>query len=73
MNKPDWKDSPEEANYLAQDRDGDWYWWTVMPRAATHLWIPESGDDNEAIPASASNEYNETEGWDLTLEARPSC
>lgn len=24
--KPDWKDAPDWAKYLAQDRDGTWLW-----------------------------------------------
>lgn len=24
--KPDWKDSPEWANWVAMDDDGEWYW-----------------------------------------------
>lgn len=30
--KPDWKDAPEWADYLAMDGDGEWYWFEVEPR-----------------------------------------
>ena len=29
--KPEWKDAPEWANYLAQDNDGMWYWYEFKP------------------------------------------
>lgn len=30
--KPDWKDAPEWANWLALDDDGDWVWHESRPR-----------------------------------------
>jgi hypothetical protein len=29
--KPDWKDAPEWAAFVAQDADGDWYWFEERP------------------------------------------
>lgn len=29
--KPDWKDAPEWAQWLAMDPDGDWYWFEAEP------------------------------------------
>lgn len=26
MSKPDWKDAPDWANWLAQEADGQWWW-----------------------------------------------
>lgn len=31
MSKPDWKDAPEWANYLAMDNDCEWYWFESEP------------------------------------------
>lgn len=31
MNKPDWKDAPEWAVWLAQDEDGLWWWHEQKP------------------------------------------
>ena len=31
--KPDWKDAPEWANYLAMDEDGYWCWYLRKPIA----------------------------------------
>lgn len=29
--KPDWLDAPEWARYLAQDGDGEWWWFEFKP------------------------------------------
>lgn len=29
--KPDWKDAPEWAEWLAMDADGEWYWYSKKP------------------------------------------
>lgn len=34
MNKPDWKDAPEWAEWLAQIASGDWYWYEEEPNAS---------------------------------------
>lgn len=37
--KPDWKDAPEWANYLAMDADGYWYWYENLPwKCADLAW-----------------------------------
>jgi hypothetical protein len=33
--KPDWKDSPDWAVYLAMDSYGDWYWYDRKPKVNT--------------------------------------
>lgn len=30
--KPDWKDAPAWANWLAMDDDGWWYWYEIQPK-----------------------------------------
>ena len=30
-NKPDWKDAPEWANWLAKDKNGCWFWYEDNP------------------------------------------
>lgn len=37
--KPDWKDAPEWANWLAMDEDGDWFWYSETPLAGGSSWI----------------------------------
>jgi hypothetical protein len=29
--KPNWKDLPKEAKYIAQDKNGDWFWFDNKP------------------------------------------
>ena len=31
MDKPDWKNAPWWANYLAQDIEGPWWWYEFQP------------------------------------------
>lgn len=38
MNKPDWKDAPEWAQYLAMDADGKWYWYEKQPILVRGRW-----------------------------------
>lgn len=66
MNKPDWKDAPEWANYFAQDPCGTWFWFEIKP-VAKGDWV--EGYINGRIELAQHRE----ESWNLTLEARPSC
>ena len=36
--KPDWKDAPEWANYLAMDEDGYWCWYLRKPIREDDCW-----------------------------------
>jgi hypothetical protein len=38
--KPDWKDAPEWANWLAMDEDGEWFWRESKPTVATDCFYP---------------------------------
>ena len=38
MNKPDWADAPEWAEWLAMDKDGSWYWYSLKPIADSDDW-----------------------------------
>lgn len=62
MSKPDWKDAPEWANYLARDEDGAWWWYEEKPHT------------NDAGEWFAYGRRRECEGyttWKNTLERRP--
>jgi hypothetical protein len=67
MNKPDWKDAPNWAKYLAQDMDWQWGWYENKPRISpySHTWFWEDGEWQEAIPVAENKE------WKETLEPRP--
>lgn len=63
MSKPDWKDAPERANYLAQDLDGRWYWFELEPYAyAGKLWATYGASWEAPV---------KNENWQQSLERRP--
>ena len=42
--KPNWKDAPEWANWLAMEGDGGWYWFEDEPKIGhDYTWIPVGG------------------------------
>jgi hypothetical protein len=45
--KPNWSDSPSWANYLAKDRDGEWFWTEDRP-VIKHTELEERPVHNEA-------------------------
>ena len=59
--KPDWKDAPEWARYLAMDSDGSWWWYKLRPNC-DDPWFWNSAGKAESIKIS---------GWQNTLEERP--
>ena len=67
MNKPDWKDAPEWANYLAaEDCDGEkiWCWFEFEP-----IW---SFDYKAWLLNKLRGRYARVGGDESTLEKRPS-
>lgn len=60
--KPDWKDAPEWADYLAQDKRGTWFWYENEPyNDGKHCWW-SSGQEEPAVTSP---------DWKQTLEKRP--
>jgi hypothetical protein len=59
VNKPDWKDAPEWANYLAMDRNGAWCWHEayVMPQYA--MWLSRV-HGRVQIASQPGDEWRET-------------
>lgn len=70
MSKPDWKDAPSWANWLAQDFCGDWAWYQGKPPIdeETQSWIWADPFNEEWMLASHSVP---SEDWRNTLEPRP--
>lgn len=61
--KPDWKDAPEWARYLAMDEHGTWCWYEEEPLKLTHIWVDSDGQYSYAsLPPSH---------WESSLEQRP--
>ena len=63
--KPDWKDAPELAEYLAQDKDGRWFWYELEPYIATSDQWREQ--DFSCVEFAGI----ESENWQETLQKRP--
>lgn len=69
MGKPDWKDAPEWAKWLAQDKDGDWFWWERKPLISPRCsyWMPSVyGKQFKRAPKGKINDE-----WKKSLERRP--
>lgn len=62
--KPDWKDAPEEAKFLAMDFTGYWYWYSECPiwHEDKGRWVYGGRSWNAAKPSFHASE---------TLEERP--
>lgn len=69
MSKPDWKDAPPEAEFLAQDERGTWFWYGVRPilKKDAGVWDIRSVHDL----AIAAGYGLENKSWRKTLERRP--
>lgn len=65
--KPEWKDAPEWAQWLAMDRDGSWYWFELRPYNATCTWQPGVGRLSTAGDQPPCRDLD----WRETLEERP--
>lgn len=55
--KPDWKDAPDWANWIAMDRDGWWTWFASKPYLSpngTGQWLSDDVYDLCGIPKSNS-------------------
>ena len=61
MNKPQWKDAPEWAEWLAMDRNGSWYWYEFEPTDECDDW---SYTGKVEVAYELPNHYD-------TLEQRP--
>ncbi len=58
--KPDWKDAPEWANYLAMDENGAWWWYEMEPVFLENIWV-RGGEDQDA----------KCHDWQDSLEEKP--
>lgn len=73
--KPDWKDAPEWAQWLAMDGDGRWVWYDRKPffDDADEIWQQPFNKDNTAEYATGVPDCDGPD-WDQafdTLERRP--
>lgn len=68
MNKPDWKDAPEWAQWLACDHNGCWWWWEYEPEIEGLEWISEMPGEGMEY---AGKYFESNISWLATLERRP--
>jgi len=66
MSKPDWKNAPEWAEWLAMDSNGEWYFYEELPIALHNGWVPNYSS-SECVLASEPV----SSAWRITLERRP--
>ncbi len=66
MSKPDWKDAPEWANYLACDLCGIWFWYASKPEV--YRWS-FSTNDQDLVSYAGYDTVNQQ--WKQSLERRP--
>lgn len=76
MSKPMWRDAPNWAAFLAQDKDGEWCWWNLKPNRTASLWTqgePEESYDylSAGYIDRDGNKFPLAEDWTTTLETRP--
>jgi hypothetical protein len=65
MIKPDWKNAPEWAQWLAQDYDHIWFWFEHEPKPSEDgLWLAQSGKCQRAM-------ITDQTAWLETKERRP--
>jgi len=62
--KPDWKDAPAWANYLARDYNNQWYWYEYPPKRTMTQWRPVNGKVTGA-------NLRQERAWENSLEERP--
>jgi len=74
--KPDWKEAPEWAKWLAMDGDGYWGWYEHKPEwdIESNQWM--LAEDTPVDSRYNNEEYREESGIDWghafdTLESRP--
>ena len=67
MNKPSWDEAPEWANWIAQDRDGEWWWFEYQPEESFEFngWRITGGFADEATRCQVNDK------WYDTLQERP--
>lgn len=62
MDKPDWKDAPEWAAYLAMHENGEWMWFEHEPTKENGYWNLDRCRGRSEFPAKS---------WTFTMEPRP--
>lgn len=62
MSKPEWKDAPKWAKWLAKDQSEAWYWYENEPHEVDCGWLSFSGRVKRVVSQGPS--------WKDTKELR---
>jgi hypothetical protein len=65
FDKPEWKDAPNYAEYLAQNYDGSWYWYSRKPINRNQKWEKQISSHESSEPSIKIKD------WKNTIESRP--
>lgn len=65
--KPDWKDAPEWAEWVAQDADGTWWFYGYKPRP----WLGMCWMTSHPMGRQHPHKSEPNKNWRKTLENRP--
>lgn len=65
MSKPDWSDAPENMNWVAQDANGQWWWYEKMPKVGACSWLSGGCEIEPSVEAKPSRQ------WRSSLVGRP--
>lgn len=71
LHKPNWKDAPKEANYLAQNFNGNWNWFHSKPKYLTGSWHLEGTLNINFWKAHIERSHHIYNNWNKTLERKP--
>jgi len=66
---PSWEDAPDWAEWLAEDKNGKWFWYADRPKRGMIVWL--FGDSTRYKGAGESGAANPD--WAETLERRPTA
>lgn len=68
--KPDWEDAPDWAEWLAQDKDGEWYWYEQKPSRCETYW-KQVYYSTRFMLAGQQPTQDLDQDWADSLERRP--
>ena len=67
MKKPLWENAPVWANFLAQDKDGLWFWYEIRPQVFDNIWDSVYGKAEQVKPDDADKWYESLEDKSTTF------
>lgn len=69
--KPDWKDAPDWAQWLAMDSNGLWYWHKNDPSIGEYCFISNRYQITADMPYPGFGVSVYVHGWKEAKEPRP--